>query len=374
MNARRSLRQRRVAVAVAMLCAVIATGVARADDANAASNAAGVGPTLPGRPIRSRVDQPSGATQLQERLDALNAAGGADCEATYQSHKAQAWLNFAAYAVQNDAPSAVRAAALQNAGDIVNGLQRHSALSLQTVELPQSRHVRDDLWRSVKAVKGDGRWCAAPKMTAYCEVQLAWAGYEASAGGWRHVEPYVRIAEDYCVSASTAIPLPVAPKVADLGTATAVVAPTTAEVAAKSLAITPAENAAEQIDVSIFVLFPHDRARRTDIRSPGRPELAHFAEYLRTLPKDTVITVVGHADITGRPPYNKALSARRANSVALELEMRGVDRARIRVRAAGSSKPVVACAPSRLRADKPHYFKCLEPNRRVVVQLVGEAQ
>jgi outer membrane protein OmpA-like peptidoglycan-associated protein len=54
--------------------------------------------------------------------------------------------------------------------------------------------------------------------------------------------------------------------------------------------------------------------------------------------------------------------------------MRGVDRARIRVSAAGSSKPVVACAPSRGRSDKPHYFKCLEPNRRVVVQLVGEAQ
>jgi hypothetical protein len=26
------------------------------------------------------------------------------------------------------------------------------------------------------------------------------------------------------------------------------------------------------------------------------------------------------------------------------------------------------------RADEPHYFKCLEPNRRVVIQLVGEAE
>jgi outer membrane protein OmpA-like peptidoglycan-associated protein len=374
MNARRSPAQRRTAVAAALLLAMIATGAARADEPNAASSAGGVGPTLPGRPIRSRVDEPSGATQLQGRLDALIAAGGADCEAAYQSYKAQAWLNFAAYAVQNDAPSAVRAAALQNAGDIVNGLEGHSAASMQAVELPQSRHVRDDLWRAVKAIKGDGRWCAAPKMTAYCEVQLAWAGYEAGAGGWRHVDPYVRIAEDYCVSASNAGPLPVAPLVGAVTPAAAEAAPATAEAESKSLPITPAENAAERIDVSVYVLFPHDRARRTDILSPGRSELAHLAAHLKTLPKDTLITVTGHADITGRVHYNEVLSERRASSVALELKMQGVDPARIRVGAVGSAEPVVTCPRARSRADERHYFKCLEPNRRVVIQLVGEAQ
>ncbi len=378
MNARRSLSRRCIAAAgpaaVAMLLAMLATGVARADEPDAAPSAARAAPTLPGRPLASRVHEPPGATQLQERLDALIAAGGADCGATYQSHKAQAWLNFAAYAVQNDAPSAVRAAALQNAGDLVNGLERHSAAPLQAVELPQSRHVRDDLWRAVKAIKGDGRWCGAPKMTAYCEVQLAWAGYEAGAGGWRHVDPYVRIAEDYCVSASNAEPLPGAPLVGAATPAAAEGAPAAAQAESKSLPLTPAENAAERIDVSIDVLFPHDRARRTDILSPGRAELAQLAAHLKTLPKDTLITVTGHADITGRVHYNEALSERRASSVALELKMQGVDPARIRVGAVGSAEPVVACPPARSRADEPHYFKCLEPNRRVVIQLVGEAE
>jgi outer membrane protein OmpA-like peptidoglycan-associated protein len=245
---------------------------------------------------------------------------------------------------------------------------------MQAVELPQSRHVRDDLWRAVKAIKGDGRWCAAPKMTAYCEVQLAWAGYEAGAGGWRHVDPYVRIAEDYCVSASNAGPLPVAPLVGAVTPAAAEAAPATAEAESKSLPITPAENAAERIDVSVYVLFPHDRARRTDILSPGRSELAHLAAHLKTLPKDTLITVTGHADITGRVHYNEVLSERRASSVALELKMQGVDPARIRVGAVGSAEPVVTCPRARSRADERHYFKCLEPNRRVVIQLVGEAQ
>jgi outer membrane protein OmpA-like peptidoglycan-associated protein len=68
------------------------------------------------------------------------------------------------------------------------------------------------------------------------------------------------------------------------------------------------------------------------------------------------------------------LSERRASSVALELKMQGVDPARIRVGAVGSAEPVVTCPRARSRADERHYFKCLEPNRRVVIQLVGEAQ
>ncbi|MFI4889750.1 MAG: OmpA family protein [Steroidobacterales bacterium] len=362
------------------------TGIARADEPASVSSP----PVLPGRPIGSRVGEPSAVRQLQDRLDVLNAAGGSgDCDVQYQSHKAQAWLNFARYAVQNDVPAPVRSAALHNAGDIVNGLERHTAAPVQTVELPQSRRVRDDLWRAVKAVKSDGRWCAAPKMTAYCEVQLAWVGYEAGAGGWRHVDPYVRIAEDYCVTASNAIPPPAATRVADAAPKAAELgppdvadalarpadAPATADIASKLPPIMPAEHAVKPIDASIYVLFPHDRARRTDIRPPGRRTLRHFAEHFRTLSKDTVVMVVGHADITGRPGYNMKLSARRARSVALELTMWGVDPARIHVSAAGDSKPVVACARnSRTRRGKRRYLACLEPNRRVVVQLQGETQ
>ena len=62
------------------------------------------------------------------------------------------------------------------------------------------------------------------------------------------------------------------------------------------------------VDVSIFVLFPHDRSGREDIRSPGRAELAQIAEHMKSLPANTLITVMGHADITGGAQYNQALS------------------------------------------------------------------
>jgi outer membrane protein OmpA-like peptidoglycan-associated protein len=356
-----------------LFAAAMACGVARADESNAPPNVSSAGgPSLPGRAYGSRVSQPAVVAQLQARLDAFGPAGTNDCVAAYQSHKAQAWINFAKYAAENDAPASVRNTAAQNASDIMNGLEKHSTAAMQTVELPQSRHVRDDLWRKVDAVKGDGRLCAAPKMTAYCEVQLAWVGYEATEGGWRHVDPYVRIAEDYCLTASNAIPLPIAPQVADVKSTPTPVATALPEIV--SAEIMPIGKAAERIDVSVFVLFPHNRSRRTDIRPPGRLELATLAAHLKGMPKDTLIAVVGHADVTGHVQYNNALSARRANSVASELTRQGIDPARIRVGAVGSADPIVSCKSVRKRADRQHYLACLEPNRRVVIHLVGESE
>jgi OOP family OmpA-OmpF porin len=350
----------------------LAIGVAHAGDSrlgdsrSSESGSAGLlpdrVPALPGRPMASRVGEPSSISQLQARLDALAATGAADCETAYQANKAQAWLNFEKYAVQNEVPAAVAAAALHNANDIIGGLETHSPLSIQTPELPKARHVRDDLWRSVAAVKVDGRRCGAPKMTAYCEVQLAWVGYEATEGGWRHVDPYVRIAEDYCTTASAAIAMPVVAPVA-VGAPVMDLLPMPPEFAS-------VESVSEEIDLSIFVLFPHDRSGREDIRSPGRAELAQIAEHMKSLPANTVITVMGHADITGGAQYNQALSERRAQTVAMELGAMGIDPSRIRLGAAGAREPVVNCSSDRAHLQ---YLACLEPNRRVVVQLVGDA-
>ena len=366
----------RFAVWVATLAALslsmsLVIGVAQAGDSRSGESNSGqsgraallpdMASPLPGRSMASRVGEPSTVRQLQSRLDALAATDAADCETAYQANKAQAWLNFEKYAVQNEVPAAVAAAALHNANDIIGGLETHSPLSIQTPELPRARHMRDDLWRSVAAVKVDGRRCGAPKMTAYCEVQLAWVGYEATEGGWRHVDPYVRIAEDYCTTASAAIAMPV-------------VAPMAVGVPVMDLLATPPEFASlesvsEEIDLSIFVLFPHDRSGREDIRPPGQAELAQIAEHMKSLPANTVITVMGHADVTGSTKYNQALSERRARTVAVELGAMGIDPSRIRLGAAGAKEPVVNCSNDHVHAQ---YLACLEPNRRVVVQLVGD--
>ena len=59
---------------------------------------------------------------------------------------------------------------------------------------------------------------------------------------------------------------------------------------------------------------------------------------------DTVIEVAGHTDSTGSATYNKALSERRAKSVAAYLTSRGVRQQRLIVVGAGEDHPVASNA------------------------------
>lgn len=328
-------------------------------------------PAQPGRPLDSRTREPQALLSLQQRLDALSATDTSDCLADYTAHKAQAWLNFGRYAVAERLPEADRSAALGNADALISSLDRHQASVGATPELPGARHIRDDLWQAVAAVKRDGRLCAAPKMTAYCEVELAWMDYEAAAGGRRHVDPYVRIAEDYCSSAIAAEPQPVQsaalPRELTSPAADETV-PAVPDTPAPSPKVTPAE------DLSVTVVFPHNRSGRADIRPSGRAQLRRLAARLKSLPRGSTLVVAGHADLTGLADYNVRLSERRARSVARELQLLGVRAVRIKLTAVGSSEPVMQCPVNEQPADRRRYLECLEPNRRVVVHLLRDPQ
>src|SRR5580658_4919244 len=383
MSAHRERRRTCYALALAILASALSLASARADDVDDADVADQPAPAAvqvalqPGRPDSSRVHEPATLVDLQRRLDAISAVGAAGCPTAYQAHKAQAWVKFGRYAAAEHLPSAAQAAALNDAGKLVASLEQHGAVVLDTPELPGARHVRDDLWQAMAAVKADGRVCGAPKMTAYCEVQLAWVDYEAGAGGWRHVDPYVRIAEDYCSSAIAAQP----GELLTAGAARDLSAPVpdepsdttpTAPAAPAAPAAAPPPPTAEPSDLSASVVFPHNRATRADIRRPGRAALRRLSKRLKSLPKNTVIMVVGHADLTGHPDYNLRLSAQRARSVAAELRSLGVH-ARIRLMAVGSTEPVVQCPVVDKVAERRRYLECLEPNRRVVIHLVINA-
>jgi OmpA-OmpF porin, OOP family len=304
----------------------------------------------PGRPDPSRTAEPAALSQLQLQLDGLSESN-ASCGQQYAANKAQAWINFSKYAAAEQLPREVQAAALGNGRALVAALAQHRPASHDTAELPHARRVRDDLWRGIAGVEQDGRVCAAPKMTAYCEVQLAWVDYESGAGGWRHADPYVRIAEDYCSTAmATAVPAP-------------------AEPAAPALLPPPLPPAAEP-DPDVSVVFPHNRSARKDIRAPGHEELKVVAQHWKA-GRHGKIHVTGHADLTGHTRYNLRLSARRARSVARELQSLGVPLGAIETNAVGSSQDVVACRRPGETAERRRYLACLEPNRRVVVHVDG---
>jgi OOP family OmpA-OmpF porin len=90
-----------------------------------------------------------------------------------------------------------------------------------------------------------------------------------------------------------------------------------------------------------LVFFDFNRADLTD---RARQIIAEAAQNAQSGGGTTRIEVAGHADRSGTPQYNQRLSERRAQSVASELERRGISRSQIGVQAFGESRPLVPTA------------------------------
>jgi len=89
-----------------------------------------------------------------------------------------------------------------------------------------------------------------------------------------------------------------------------------------------------------LVFFDWNRADLTD---RARQIIAQAAEAARGT-QTTRLEVSGHADRSGTPQYNQALSRRRAEAVAAELVRRGINRNEISIQAFGESRPLVPTA------------------------------
>ncbi|HEY8355064.1 MAG TPA: outer membrane beta-barrel protein [Methylophilaceae bacterium] len=77
------------------------------------------------------------------------------------------------------------------------------------------------------------------------------------------------------------------------------------------------------------------------------------------------VTIEGHTDRLGTDAINEQLSLRRANAVRDFLISQGVDGSRLKTIGKSSSEPLVFCEGPR----SERVIKCLQPNRRVVVQI-----
>ena len=104
-------------------------------------------------------------------------------------------------------------------------------------------------------------------------------------------------------------------------------------------AAAPAAVAAPVAARSFLVFFDWNRA---DLTARARQIIGEAVEAARGQP--TRIEVAGHADRSGTPQYNLALSRRRAETVAEELIRRGIARQEITITAFGETQPLVATA------------------------------
>lgn len=79
-------------------------------------------------------------------------------------------------------------------------------------------------------------------------------------------------------------------------------------------------------------------------------------------------TVSGHADQLGAESYNQKLSEKRADAVKKYLISKGMDASKIETFGFGKTLPVSSCPDPK---DRKALIACLEPNRRVEVEITG---
>jgi outer membrane protein OmpA-like peptidoglycan-associated protein len=129
----------------------------------------------------------------------------------------------------------------------------------------------------------------------------------------------------------------------------------------------------EKISLSADVLFKFDRYRERDMLPAGRAKLDDVADKINNYIVDTIdhIDLTGHTDRLGSDAYNQRLSERRAKTVKGYLVKKGVDGSKIATKGRGERAPVVQCKGN--KATKK-LIRCLQPNRRVDVEIHGVKQ
>jgi len=129
----------------------------------------------------------------------------------------------------------------------------------------------------------------------------------------------------------------------------------------------------QKITLAAKALFDFDRAV---LKPEGRTAIDNeVISKLNNVTRLELVLVTGHTDRIGTQAYNQRLSERRANAVRDYLVSRGVARDKIETLGMGKTQPVpgVTCNQAYPRQRK-ELIACLAPNRRVEVEVKGEAR
>ena len=120
------------------------------------------------------------------------------------------------------------------------------------------------------------------------------------------------------------------------------------------------------VNLSATQLFDFDKSTlRADAREVLDREVLAKLQGLKDI---RYVNVNGHADRIGSAQYNQRLSERRAEAVRDYLVAKGADAPKIETFGFGKTMPVKSC-PGRM--SRKALIECLQPNRRVVVEIQG---
>ncbi|MDQ9169404.1 outer membrane beta-barrel protein [Oxalobacteraceae bacterium R-40] len=156
------------------------------------------------------------------------------------------------------------------------------------------------------------------------------------------------------------------------GTSPAPRAAEPAYVAAAPAVVAPAAPPApRKVTFSADSLFDFDQQ---NLKADGKRQLDQFASNLNGASYD-VISVTGHTDRLGSDAYNTKLSARRAETVkAYLVNSAGIPAGKISATGAGEAEPVTKVDDCKGNKASKGLIACLQPDRRVEVEVVGTKQ
>lgn len=133
----------------------------------------------------------------------------------------------------------------------------------------------------------------------------------------------------------------------------------------------PAPVMHKRVTLSADALFAFDRSAAGDMLPKGRAELDELARaLLRQGVEVQSLQITGHADRLGSQAYNQELALRRASTVRDYLKASGL-RVPMQVGSSGAREPVTVNCKGNVRT--PELVACLQPDRRVVVDIAGQA-
>jgi OOP family OmpA-OmpF porin len=134
----------------------------------------------------------------------------------------------------------------------------------------------------------------------------------------------------------------------------------------------PAAPTVQKITLAAKALFDFDKAV---LKPEGMAAIdREVVSKLKDVTKLELVLVTGHTDRIGTQAYNQKLSERRANAVRDYLVSKGVAKDKIETLGMGKTQPVpgVVCNQPYPKERKA-LIECLAPNRRVDVEVKGEA-
>jgi len=121
-----------------------------------------------------------------------------------------------------------------------------------------------------------------------------------------------------------------------------------------------------RVTLDADTLFDFNKA---DLRPAGKMALDDFLEKMKGITPEVIIAV-GHADRIGSDAYNQNLSERRATSVKTYMLGKGIAANRIHTEGRGEKQPVTKAGDC-LGAKSAKVIACLQPDRRVDIEMVG---